>query len=112
MITVKVFVDSNGRYRGFHVEGHSGYGAYGEDILCAAVSVLTQNTVNSIEALTEDSMTCSVSDGCLDCRLPESAGTESQLLMNAMMLGLESIEESYRTEEKENQYISISTEEV
>ena len=36
------------------MEGHAGFAAYGNDIVCAAVSALVINTVNSIEAFTED----------------------------------------------------------
>ncbi len=36
------------------VVGHAGYAALGFDIVCAAVSTLTQNLIKSIESLTRD----------------------------------------------------------
>ena len=112
MITVKVFVDSEGSYKGFRVTGHAGYGEVGEDIVCAAVSVLTQNTVNAIETYTEDELTYSVDDGYLDCSFSGTVSAESKLLMNAMVLGLESVRESSGTEKKKSQFLRILTEEV
>ena len=40
------------RIYGCRAEGHSGWGEEGEDIVCAAVSVLTTTCVNALE--TED----------------------------------------------------------
>ncbi|WP_249303035.1 ribosomal-processing cysteine protease Prp [Qiania dongpingensis] len=112
MITVKVKIDSDGRYRGFEVKGHAGFAPAGEDIVCAAVSVLTQNTINAIETFTKDDISYSADDGYLECSLPGMVSEESKLLLNALMLGLESVEESYRTDKKGNQLICILTEEV
>ena len=53
MITVKIFKRSDD-FEGFQVSGHAGYADSGYDIICAAVSVLTLNTANSIETLTGD----------------------------------------------------------
>ncbi len=44
------------------MQGHAGYAARGSDIVCAAVSVLAQNTVNSIEHFTQDSFTADVDE--------------------------------------------------
>ena len=41
-------------YKGFLCEGHAEYSEEGMDIVCAAVSALTVNTINSVEKLTED----------------------------------------------------------
>ena len=46
---------------GFDVSGHAGYSEAGSDIVCAAVSALVINAVNSIEKFTEDETSC-VSD--------------------------------------------------
>ncbi len=44
------------------MQGHAGYAPRGSDIVCAAVSVLAQNTVNSIEHFTQDSFTADVDE--------------------------------------------------
>ena len=41
MIEIVFTKDEKGNYRGFSCHGHAGAGAYGEDIVCAAVSALT-----------------------------------------------------------------------
>ena len=107
MISVRFTIDSEGLYRGFIVEGHAEYADPGEDILCAAVSALTQNTVNSIEAFTEDEFVCDVDDGYLDVKFPNKLSGESKLLMNSLNLGLENIVRAYGTE-----WLEIVTEEV
>ena len=53
MITFTVW-KSEHQYKGFESKGHADYAEDGDDILCAAVSALTINAVNSIEEFTED----------------------------------------------------------
>ena len=38
---------------GFKSAGHAGYAEEGSDIICSAISVLTINTINSIEQFTD-----------------------------------------------------------
>jgi uncharacterized protein YsxB (DUF464 family) len=44
------------------IKGHSGYAAIGSDIVCAAISTLSQATYNYLE-VTNNEVTCDVSDG-------------------------------------------------
>ena len=39
-----------------NVNGHAGYGEYGRDIVCSAVSILTYNLQESINRLTDDAV--------------------------------------------------------
>lgn len=68
---------------------------YGRDIVCAAVSVLSLNTINSIEKLTEDPFKTEQSDGDLKFRLTGPCSEQTQLLLNSYQLGIDSIAESY-----------------
>ena len=52
MITVTVSKKNNS-YVSFASKGHAGYAEEGQDIICAAVSALVINTVNSLEQLTK-----------------------------------------------------------
>ena len=54
MIKITVYQNAKNEYVGFLTEGHAGYAPAGEDIVCAAVSMLVINTINSIEAFTQD----------------------------------------------------------
>ncbi len=51
MTRVIIRKSKNGEYKGFTCKGHSGFAARGEDIVCASISVLVINTVNSMEEL-------------------------------------------------------------
>ena len=109
MITARLFQNSAKQYWGFKIEGHAGYADEGEDIICAAVSVLALNTVNSIEALTDVTPICSMEDGFLSCEIPVLRDMNEKypdvtLLLDSLALGLKSIAESYGT-----QYLHVLT---
>ena len=91
---------------GFEVKGHAGYAEEGYDIICSAVSALSVNAVNSLEALTEDALSVRESEdgGYLSCMVasPEegedASGQPSEaalLLLESLRIGLLSIEETY-----------------
>ena len=95
MITVEIR-KSNGEYTGFSSKGHAGYAEEGYDIICAAVSALTLNTINSIEKFTDDAFKAEAKNGMLRwkfTKLPLSK--ETKLLMDSLILGLEDIQENY-----------------
>lgn len=93
MIIVTVYRSAGG-YRGFEASGHAGYAEQGEDIFCAAASVLMINTVNAIESLSGDEVITSEEDGYLNCRFPGALSEGGTLLFEAMLLGLRQMEES------------------
>ena len=98
MIFVNIFRNKNKHIWGFTVNDH------GESTVCAAVSLLTLNTVNSIEAFTEESIECdyNTDGGFLKFVLPDvKEGAESgkaDILLEAMVLGLRSVKENYGNE--------------
>ena len=49
-----VFYTKNNTYFGFKISGHADYGCCGKDVVCAGVSALVINTINSIEKFTND----------------------------------------------------------
>ena len=59
MIQITVYKNKKHEYVGFDTEGHADFSESGQDIVCAAVSALVINLVNSIERLTSD-RTCFV----------------------------------------------------
>ena len=96
MIRFKVS-KSDGLYTGFTCEGHAGYAEEGQDIICSAVSALTINTVNSIDALTEDAFSVEQSEdgGYLKLMLTEIPSDRTVLLMDSLVLGMKNILEAY-----------------
>ncbi len=94
-MTAVTIYKRSGQYAGFVIEGHAGYGEEGEDIVCAAVSVLSLNALNSIEAFTEDRFSGEEKDGYLSCSFPEALSEKAVLLLDSMVLGLTDIQRSY-----------------
>ena len=47
MIKAKLYQKEN-KICAFEISGHAGYAPHGEDIVCAAVTILSLNTVNAI----------------------------------------------------------------
>lgn len=54
MINISIYKNADNLITGFQMSGHAGYADYGNDIVCAAVSALVINTINSIENFTSD----------------------------------------------------------
>lgn len=99
MIRIVVQRNPSGDIAHFRVEGHSGSAKKGEDIICAAVSVLTQNAVNSVEALLGVEMSHESEDGFLEVDVPsivdEGLRQKIQLLLSSMTYGLRAQAEIY-----------------
>ena len=98
MIRVTIYQNSSERYCGFRMEGHAEFAAYGNDIVCAAVSVLVINTINSIEAFTEDTFENAVHQekDVVSFELTSNPVSEkAELLLESLVLGLTSIAEEY-----------------
>ncbi len=110
MITATVYRRED-RYCGFEITGHAGYAESGSDIICAAVSVLAINAVNSIESLTDDPVRAEEEDGFLRCSFPEGLSEAGTLLMESMILGLTQTAESVSAETGEP-YLKVVFEEV
>ncbi len=95
MIHVKT-VKKNGQYQRFTIDGHAGYADPGEDIVCAAVSVLVINAINSIEKFTEDAYTCDCQDGMIKSwEFSGEVSEKANLLMDSLMLGLSDVQKAY-----------------
>lgn len=98
MITVEVYRNADGRIRGFRSTGHAGYGEYGEDIVCAAVSAITQTTVIGLMNHLELPVAVKQASGLLECTLAEDSpgkGEQAQALFETMVLGLSEVERQY-----------------
>ena len=95
MITVEIR-KSGEEYAGFSSKGHAGYAEEGYDIICAAVSALTVNAINSIEKFTDDAFKAEAKDGMVRWKFTElPLSKEAKLLMDSLVLGLYDIQENY-----------------
>lgn len=110
MIQITIYKNKKHEYMGFDVDGHAGFDDSGHDIVCAAVSALVINTINSVERFTSDK-TSSVSDeekGRVEFRFFNSPSQDAELLLKSMILGVEEIENS----REYDSYIDIIFKEV
>lgn len=96
MTTIVIF-KSNDHYKGFTCMGHAGFDRSGKDIVCAAISVLVINTINSIEELAAEQITVNADEdaGAIECHFPNEINEKAKLLMDSMVLGLKGIEHDY-----------------
>ena len=94
MITATVTKDTNGIYKGFVVKGHALFEDAGKDIVCSAVSILTINTVNSIEEFTNSDFVLESKDG-IELFFKDIPDERATLLMDSLVLGLKGISENY-----------------
>lgn len=109
MISIHIYRNTNNNIYGFLAKNH------GLDIVCSAVSILTFNAINSIEAFTSISnkdFICKYKKkgGLLNFEIPTiKNGNENRdvnLLLNSMLLGLRDIQTEY------GKYIQIFDKEV
>lgn len=87
---------SNGELIGFQIEGHAGYSIPGRDIVCAAISALTINTINSVAELSTAEMEVREGvDGNIQYRIISRLDTVSRVLLQAAQIGYRNIAEQY-----------------
>lgn len=102
MVQIKIRCNPVGQIRSFTVEGHAGFGPKGTDIVCAAISALTFGTVNAITELLDVPLDVELKEegGFLHCtvpaRLDHTVQEKVDLLLEAMLLSLRSIEKEYQ----------------
>ena len=97
------------RITAFTCNGHAGYARASEDIVCAAISMLVINTINSIETLTKTVPIVETDEksGYIHCSFEDDVTDDAALLLEAMLLGLSQIKEQYGTK-----YIDVKIKEV
>ena len=101
MTTVTVFRGPDGTLSGFDSRGHTGYADAGEDIVCAAVSALTQATVNGLANVLAAPVDYEIDeqDARMTVRLADAIVPDqragAQLLLQTFVQGLESIQSGY-----------------
>ncbi len=98
MIEVRIRRNSAGQVKAFEVNGHAGYAAAGQDIVCAGVSAIALTTVLGLQSILELECDGVQQDGKLVCRLPEMPGSvreKADLLLATMLVGLQALKESY-----------------
>ncbi|WP_067923748.1 ribosomal-processing cysteine protease Prp [Alicyclobacillus shizuokensis] len=92
MIRVVVGRDFTGKIERVEIHGHANFGDPGTDIVCAAVSVLSRNTVSSIRELLGVDIRVKSRPGYLQVDLPPLLQSDQvQLLLRCLLHGLENL---------------------
>lgn len=114
MVSIIIYTDQNkefGKYTGFDCKGHAGFAQHGEDIVCAALSMLVINTINSLDQLTFCKMDVDTDEdkGIIKVRFNktnandefvESVDTSVDLLLDSMILGINQVIKEYNSNRK------------
>ena len=87
MTKITFYQRVDGTFQGFHTQDHAGYSAEGQDIVCAAVSALVINFVNSLDELTDDHYQIDVNqeDAEIDVVFTEELSEEGSLLLRSLI---------------------------
>ena len=93
MVQVDIFKDKQGMIAGYRVSGHAGYAQEGMDIVCSAVSALTQAPLLGLERHLKLKPSYSVNqeDGILEVALNSAPTDLTQAILQTMVYGVESI---------------------
>ena len=105
MINVSIYKNADNLITGFKLSGHAGYSEHGSDVVCAAVSALVINTINSIDTFTSDHFDLKEDEikGIMEFHMDSPMCSNSNLLLSSLALGLQGIADEY-----ENQYIRLT----
>ena len=87
--------------RGFEASGHAGYAEAGSDIVCAAISALTQATAGGISEVVKAPIDTRMDEdtGYFSCMIKSSATDEevnnAQILLKTLKMALTEISRDY-----------------
>ena len=78
-----------------YFRGHAEAGPYGEDIVCAAISMLSQTSLLGLHEVAQQSMEYRIEDGELDILLSEPITERGQTILETMLLGIKNVADQY-----------------
>ena len=81
-------------HNGITIAGHAEYGEHGKDIVCAAVTALTEQFILSVEKLTPNTPVYRMGPGYVNIRIG-SPTEETKLLTDCFFIGAENIEQQF-----------------
>lgn len=102
MVKILIIRDNEKNICGFEVSGHAGFDKSGADIVCSAISALTQTAVQGLKKVAGIDIQYKIVDrsGYLNCKLPEILDEKqrymSTAILETMYIGLKDIKKSYK----------------
>lgn len=76
------------------IKGHAGYAEPGKDIVCAAISTLTQTFIASVEELTAAEIKYAISNGNVDINY-KGFTDRARVLLDSFFIGCQMIADEY-----------------
>ena len=95
MIRVKIERDPSGKIRGFAAKGHANAGPGGQDIVCAAVSVLTDSVFLGLDRHLRRQLEWRADNGDISVRLQDEPDELTEAILATLVLGLSEIQKIY-----------------
>jgi uncharacterized protein len=99
MINITINRTKSDSIHSFEIRGHAFFADRGKDIVCAGASAVSVGAINAVHALTGITPEIEQGDGFLRCdlpeHLPEDINEKVQLLLEGMVISLQTIEEEY-----------------
>jgi uncharacterized protein len=108
MINVTIEKELSENIRSFEMKGHAEFAEHGKDLVCAAATAVSFGSVNAIASLTKvvPDVKQGQDGGFLKVLLPQNLDSKTneqvQLIVQAMIVSLQTIEQDY------GQYIKIT----
>lgn len=95
-MTRVVIFKKKDRISGFEISGHTGYAEEGSDIVCSAVSSVSQMALLGIKDVLKLNIFFEISDGFLKLSLGKNVENESaQVLLKSMEKSIREIQKEY-----------------
>jgi len=101
-----IFYKQENKISGFEVSGHTGKDSFGKDVLCSAISSVTQNTLLGIVEVLKLDATFKIDDAYLSLKLNDLENESAQVLLKTCLLSLKEItknEKKYVKLEEKNE---------
>ncbi|KAB2338704.1 ribosomal-processing cysteine protease Prp [Cytobacillus depressus] len=99
MIEITVTRNKSEMIQSFAISGHAFFAERGNDIVCAGVSAVSVGAINAVHSLTGVTPEIEQESGLLRCiipeHLPDHTQEKVQLLLEGMVVSLQTIEEQY-----------------
>ncbi|TDM18487.1 ribosomal-processing cysteine protease Prp [Macrococcoides canis] len=104
MINVTVLVNEDGIVTEFTMEGHADSAPHGQDLVCAGASAVVFGSMNAVMGLTDERPDIDYADdgGYFTARVVDLNNKEAQLIIQSMLVSLQTIEAEY------GQYIKLN----
>lgn len=110
MINIKINRNKENDIVYFSIEGHANFNEFGEDIVCASISILGQTIVLALDEVADIDVSYEMDDGWLACQIPKDIDDKQReranIIIDTMLIGIKGTIEMYP------EYIKLQDEEV